>query len=154
MLNWDKVGTVSFDRPCGECTKCCDGTLIAEVLGQQIGLGISCKYLKPKCTIYPIRPKVCKEYLCEWKFNNIVPKQFHPYRSNVIMHRKTVDGISHLKIFDFNKTINQEVFDWAKQSVDNDKIDHIRYSHYQSKYMLMPEVFIFSKDEKIKEILK
>ena len=154
LINWDKVGTVSTLRPCGDCTKCCDGTLTALVLGQQIGLGVPCQYLKPKCTIYPIRPRVCREYLCEWKTNNQVPNEFQPYLSNVIMHRRIYEDISHLKIFDFNLVLHKEVFEWARKSVENSKIDHIRYAHYQTTFTEMPEVTVFSKDEKVKEILK
>jgi|LakMenE18May11ns_1017448.scaffolds.fasta_scaffold9881024_3 Fe-S-cluster containining protein len=154
MFNWDKVGTVSTQRSCGECTKCCDGTLTAEVLGQQIGLGVPCQYLKPRCTIYPIRPRVCREYLCEWKTNNQVPQELHPYLSNVIMHKRILEDVLHLKIFDFNLSINQQAFQWAEQSVKSGKIDHVRYAHYKSKFTDMPEVYVFTKDDKVREILQ
>jgi hypothetical protein len=70
------------------------------------------------------------------------------------MHKRILEDVLHLKIFDFNLSINQQAFQWAEQSVKSGKIDHVRYAHYKSKFTDMPEVYVFTKDDKVREILQ
>jgi Fe-S-cluster containining protein len=55
------------DRICGSCHACCDGWLEGEAYGIKFGNNKPCSFFcKGKCTIYPVRPKVCKNYYCAW----------------------------------------------------------------------------------------
>lgn len=54
-------------RPCGECSACCDGHLIANSHGNKFGRGMPCAFLaKGLCSIYHDRPGFCHKYQCAW----------------------------------------------------------------------------------------
>lgn len=75
-------------RSCGSCTKCCEGYLMLEVQGYTVDLGKPCPFVKQHsgCTIYPNRPDGCKEYQCGWLKSDILPEEFKPEITGVLVH--------------------------------------------------------------------
>ena len=122
-------------RPCGDCSKCCQGTLAATVLGQEIGVGKHCSYLGPKgkgCTIHNYRPSVCKQFICEWKSNYNFPEHLRPDKTGVILSVRYFVGADgnayeHLRVFDTNKKANKEVYDWVKTQFDKKVYERVLY---------------------------
>jgi Fe-S-cluster containining protein len=64
-------------RICGACNACCVALRIESREGYSTRLdtgedlakspGVMCKYLaKIGCTIYPVRPVVCRRFSCDW----------------------------------------------------------------------------------------
>lgn len=64
-------------RTCGECSHCCTHLEIASSPqfsfrldnGEDVAKpsGQACRYLAPHgCSIYPVRPPVCREFKCDW----------------------------------------------------------------------------------------
>ncbi|MEI8027105.1 MAG: YkgJ family cysteine cluster protein [Pseudomonadota bacterium] len=83
-------------RSCGSCTLCCthldiesepgfstllsDGVDIAKPKGQK------CRFLGPGgCTVYEVRPLVCREFACDWLLGDKNFKESdHPLKSRII----------------------------------------------------------------------
>jgi hypothetical protein len=152
MFNWKNLGTTS--RPCGTCTACCVGFLTADIYGTEMKNGRKCKFLDKNCTIYNFRPKLCQDYICEWKHNPSVPVRFKPDISNVIMHWKITKGLTYLQILDRNPVLNQELYDWLKEKHENDVYPHIIYNHYihwPKDYI--GAQYVLSKDNKLTILL-
>lgn len=147
MINWEIVGTTS--RPCGTCTACCVGFLTADIYGTKMANGRKCKFLDKNCTIYNFRPKLCKDYICEWKNNSIVPERFKPDKSNILMHWKVNLGYRYLQILDRNKTINQDLHDWIHEKHLQGIYKHVIYYHYVNyPNDYIGSQHVYSKDEK------
>ncbi len=89
-------------RQCGECTLCCEGTLSANIFGEEIYYGSKpCMFLNKLgvkgCSIYEMnRPKVCSEYRCVW-LQGYLPDEYRPDKINMIVHFVIEDDI-HYKI--------------------------------------------------------
>jgi hypothetical protein len=122
-------------RPCGECSKCCQGTLTATVLGHEIGNGKNCSYLGKGgtgCTIHQYRPRVCKDFICEWKGNFNVPLDFRPDKTGVILSTRYFTGsdgnsYEHLRVLDTNRKINTDVYEWILKQYSLKKFENILY---------------------------
>lgn len=98
-------------RECGECTECCKGYLKCNVLGQNLGNGVGCNFLKKEgCGIYDNRPnQPCKEYNCVWKENLEIPDNMRPDKSNVIMNYQDHQGFFYLKVIETGKKLDSLV---------------------------------------------
>ena len=72
-------------RKCGDCTRCCDGTLVGSTRGAYFGNGIPCKYLiDSKCSIYVERPSQCSDYQCAWT-QWLLPDWCSPARTGAVV---------------------------------------------------------------------
>ncbi|MEI6790917.1 MAG: YkgJ family cysteine cluster protein [Myxococcaceae bacterium] len=79
-------------RTCSSCTACCTTLRIDSVPGLSTRFdtgedlakpaGVPCKYLNSAgCTIYEVRPGVCRRFQCDWKLGlKEFPEQNAPLR--------------------------------------------------------------------------
>ena len=74
---------------CDECHACCDGLLIGSAHGISFGNNVPCSFLcKDSCTIYDIRPDMCKNYQCAWS-QNLFTTELKPTISNLLISVET-----------------------------------------------------------------
>jgi hypothetical protein len=104
-------------RTCKDCTKCCEGWLYAEILGQELVPGSPCRFVETNvgCTIYEEeqRPKnPCDTYQCFWKLSNDVPEKFSPRTQNVILSKQSIEGIEYLAATYAGSHLSSEMFSW------------------------------------------
>ncbi len=107
-------------RVCGECTRCCEGWLRANIKGYKIYPGHPCHFLGKNCTIYAERPaSPCKVYNCAWLTNQQLdfPEWMRPDLSNVIVTEKLREGITYLEIKETGQEISAVVLNWLVQEV-------------------------------------
>ena len=104
-------------RNCGECTKCCEGWLTANINGEEMFPGKPCKFvnLNSGCSIYKKRPEEpCKTFECMWKGTNdsIMPNHFKPSISNVIITIQEINGISFHAMVNAGSDPSAEMVSW------------------------------------------
>lgn len=117
-------------KPCGACTKCCEGYLWGEAYGHQFRLGKKCGWLSQgKCIIYPNHPEhPCKSFVCEWKSNSDWPQWLRPDLAKVIfIQRQTQSHVYYLAV-QCDEYPSKDIHDWA--------LDHSR-KHNQT--LVIPE---------------
>lgn len=91
----------SKQRQCGDCTKCCEGWLLADIAGEKLEPGKACSNVEVGvgCKVYKNRPAaICEDFSCYWKANEEVPEEFKPSVVNAIMHIQYIDEIPYLHI--------------------------------------------------------
>lgn len=102
-------------RSCDGCTKCCEGWLTAEIHGEPMYPGKPCQNCDPGkgCTDYKNRPKSpCKDYMCMWRAEDIVPIEFKPSEVNSIITREEINGIHFLTLLEAGEKMRAEVVAW------------------------------------------
>lgn len=102
-------------RSCGECTKCCEGWLVAVINGEEMHPGKPCQLLDADkgCSDYKNRPKdPCKNFDCMWKENKDLPEEFSPHKTGVIVTGQVVDGIHYLAAVHAGKDIEADFLSW------------------------------------------
>ena len=80
--------TSDFNRPCGECSLCCEGWVKTRVLGHLIDMGQPCPYSSGhNCTIHQTRPEEpCRVFFCGWaEKNSQLPEWMRPDQCGVIV---------------------------------------------------------------------
>lgn len=87
-----------LNKSCGDCTKCCDGWLTANINGHEILEGKPCFFVKNGgCSIYESRPQdPCVNFKCEWLINPYLDESLKPINSNIIIIRRNIGNISYL----------------------------------------------------------
>jgi hypothetical protein len=81
-------GAQSPSRPCGSCTRCCDGWLEGEIRGHPMFPGRRCHFAGDgACTIYDERPQSpCRSFVCGWaQPGSPLPDDWRPDRVGVIV---------------------------------------------------------------------
>ena len=114
------TNNVTKERTCGECTRCCEGWLKANIKGHKIYPGHPCHFLGKNCTIYVGRPaSPCKVYNCAWLTNQQLdfPEWMRPDLSNVIVTEKLREGITYLEVKETGREISAVVLNWLVQEV-------------------------------------
>lgn len=72
-------------RPCDDCTICCQGWVAGNAYGSKFYPGKKCDFLVTnKCTIYPARPSMCKNYQCAWT-QHLLPEWMRPDKSKILV---------------------------------------------------------------------
>jgi hypothetical protein len=105
-------------RQCGECTRCCEGWLKANIKGHKVYPGRACYFLGKNCTIYEDRPaSPCQTYNCEWMTNKDFPEWMRPDISNVIVTERIREGIEYFEVKETGKEISSIVLNWLIQEV-------------------------------------
>jgi hypothetical protein len=106
-------------RSCGDCTRCCEGWLHADIHGREMMLGKPCHFvtLGKGCTIYKERPELCKDFQCEWLRNDDLPEWYKPDLSSLIVRtlkldQKDKDPIYYLEVMECGKTIDAKHLNW------------------------------------------
>jgi hypothetical protein len=103
------------DRTCASCTKCCEGWLSANILGEDMFRGKPCKFVAPDvgCTIYKDRPKdPCKTFECSWRATDYVPLEFSPANTGQIITAQKLDGIDFLCMVFAGKEVQSDFLSW------------------------------------------
>jgi hypothetical protein len=79
------VSALVAGRECGACTACCDFIPIkTEKLEKPANtLCIHCVPGKG-CSVYDLRPDICRSWHCGWRISNEIPDDWRPDRSGVV----------------------------------------------------------------------
>jgi hypothetical protein len=102
-------------RPCGTCTKCCEGSLVGTALGSQFGNGKPCFFVAAGkgCTRHEERPEdPCRNYQCGWTTNLDIPEEFKPNLTNTIADLCTVEGHKYIRLVEAGSPIPFPVLTW------------------------------------------
>jgi hypothetical protein len=106
-------------RECGECTKCCEGSLFLTVKGRKIGRSHPCHFLSKLnksggCTIYEDkeRTEICGKFQCEWLVNPEIPEWMKPSLVDTIIVNKNQSEIPHFEVIETNGKIDSVVLNW------------------------------------------
>lgn len=102
-------------RTCGDCTKCCEGWLMTEVLGNKMYGGQPCPFVIPNkgCGIYAKRPKdPCQVYKCGWLTDENIPEWMKPSLTNAIVDYKMTDGVPYLNVTEAGQMLDSRVLTW------------------------------------------
>lgn len=103
------------DRTCADCTKCCEGWLSANILGEDMFPGKPCQFVAPGvgCTIYKDRPKdPCKTFECSWRATDYVPLEFSPAATGQIVVAQRLDGIDFLSMVFAGEEVQPNFLSW------------------------------------------
>lgn len=102
-------------KQCGDCTKCCDGSLTATIRGHDMYPGKPCFFVQlgKGCGDYDNRPEdPCRSYKCFWLSNEDMPEEFKPSLSGIIINFHQESGLEYLKIVQVESVINKDLIDW------------------------------------------
>lgn len=102
-------------KSCEGCTKCCEGYLITNILGEPVHAGKPCSKVIPGvgCSIYEDRPKdPCRGFQCFWRASDIMPMEFKPSEVGVIVTNQDLFGIPHLRLDPAGNEVPAEVLSW------------------------------------------
>lgn len=103
------------DRTCADCTKCCEGWLSANILGEEMFPGKPCQFVASGvgCTIYKDRPKdPCKTFECAWRATDYVPLEFSPVNTGQIVVPYQLDGVNFLSAVFAGKELQPDFLSW------------------------------------------
>lgn len=111
------------NRGCNGCSKCCEGYLTADIYSFDMSLqGGSCRFLlKNQCGIYPVRPELCKRFLCGWRENTSIPDYMQPSLSQVILLGRYIENYFYYRLVKCSLEVKEYVFIWADQESRNGK---------------------------------
>jgi hypothetical protein len=79
----------------------------------QKAAGVLCRHCQDGCSIYEIRPQVCRSFHCGWRQLPILDDDWRPDRSGVFVEVEEIDGetaISLILIGNPLKTVRQDWF--------------------------------------------
>jgi hypothetical protein len=105
-------------RSCGTCTKCCEGWLTTNVLGNSLYPGKPCHFISvgKGCTVYSQRPKdPCAVFKCGWLDNPELPEWFKPEQINAIIKFDKINGIPRMVAIEAGETLQSRVLTWLIQ---------------------------------------
>lgn len=90
-----------MSRSCGDCTRCCEGHLYADVKGHIMSPGNPCPILQigKGCSDYENRPEnPCRTFNCQWISNPQVPEDLYPKTSGVLITVQQINDIKFMKL--------------------------------------------------------
>jgi hypothetical protein len=79
----DQLAKPAPGKSCGPCTMCCKSLEIDHFNKPMGKLCVNCT--GEGCAIYMERPKVCREFLCEWICERSLPPNLRPDRVGTIL---------------------------------------------------------------------
>lgn len=115
-------------RPCDGCTKCCEGWLSGKAYGHDFTSN-PCRFLNKGCSIYPVRPDVCKGFECEWKYDKSIPLLLKPDIVNAIILKRFVDVHEYYFVVSTSELIDKRVVDWAENFSQASNLNHVLIDH-------------------------
>jgi len=130
--------SISNDRNCDGCTKCCEGWLTGSAHGYDFSPNKPCHFLqKHGCGIYEFRPySPCKTFKCEWKQNKSIPEEFKPDKINAIFIKRERQDYTTLDVVEAGKPLSSEVLHFVIQLFQQNKYENIRYQHAGTFHVL------------------
>ena len=81
---FDQLAKPALGKSCGSCTMCCKALEI-EHFDKPMGKLCTNCVASGGCGIYLERPKVCREFLCEWMCDRALPPHLRPDRAGTIL---------------------------------------------------------------------
>ena len=110
-------------RECGTCTKCCEGWLIGNIYGYEMGKKQPCHFLGERCTIYEQRPEEpCRAFFCGWvAVPEIFPLWMKPDEIDLIIVPKNVNGITFMAAIDAGDNPSVKAKNWLIHWALNNK---------------------------------
>jgi hypothetical protein len=115
---WDDM-TLIAGRECGACTVCCTVPTIDKPEIQKAS-GATCRHCSDGgCSIYEIRPPVCRGFYCAWRTVDIFSEEWRPDKSGVMAyvetegipeHSELTTGIGLVLVGNPNRIIRQKWF--------------------------------------------
>ena len=106
-------------RSCGDCQKCCEGHLEAEIYGGAIKPGTPCRFLEKEkggCSIYSKRPKnPCQTYQCLWLKDEKTPDWIKPNRTNAIIDDLPINGFPCIRVNEAGEKLPSDVLTYAME---------------------------------------
>ena len=114
-------------KSCGDCTKCCDGSLGVPYPTEEK----ACLFMvNTGCSIYEDRPDFpCKSFKCEWLRDESMPEELKPNKTNIVLYPRTEDGIKYLELIKAGDEIDGAkslVIEYAKDNKINIRIKHTK----------------------------
>jgi hypothetical protein len=113
-------------RECGTCTKCCEGWLEGEALGQKFYPGKPCGFVTigKGCNFYALRPKdPCVSYNCGWITNTDLPEWIKPDQVDTIVNYSSIDEIPFIRAVDAGQPIKSKTLSWLIQYALNNHMN-------------------------------
>ena len=107
-------------RECGTCTKCCEGWLTADIMGEKMYPGKPCRFIVigKGCTVYANRPKEpCVSYKCGWLTNADIPEWMKPSEINAIIDLRQVENHTYLRLKEAGSFMQSRVLSWFFQYI-------------------------------------
>ena len=85
--------TILEDRSCGTCTACCSFAPIrVETLRKPANTLCAHCATGQGCTVYDVRPQVCRGFYCGWFFLPELSPEWHPEQSGVVIRSESFDN--------------------------------------------------------------
>ena len=108
---------ITHKRECGDCTKCCEGSLVLTVQGNAINKSNPCHFVSMGkcngCTIYEQRPQVCKDFECEWILDSSIPEWLKPSVSGIIMIKQEPNNdMTYYEVVETDTKIDSVILNW------------------------------------------
>lgn len=103
-------------RSCGDCTKCCEGWLEGQALGQNFYPGRPCHFVAigKGCSVYAKRPKEpCQLYKCGWIEDENIPEWMKPSEVDAIVDYRNINGIPYINIKEAGSVLSSKVLTWV-----------------------------------------
>ena len=132
-------------RECGNCTACCEGWLSGEVKEIKFYAGTPCHFLKEKqschsCSIYEERPKMCSDFICEWKRDESIPEWLKPSVSKSLLTIQERDGFKFYMLTEVGQKMDSSVLSWVIMHCVNNGYN-LRYTVDGGVYKIGAEEF-------------
>lgn len=115
---------VIADRHCEGCTSCCEFPPIrTEKLQKPANMLCPHCVEGQGCTVYEVRPDVCRGFYCGWFFLPELTPDWHPVRSGVVIRAEHFDEdvvtllVLHLSAFLVSEEFAGMVGGWVEQGV-------------------------------------
>ena len=119
-----------MERRCDGCTKCCEGSLAADILGHKMYPGKPCFYkINGGCSIYESRPiDPCVGFKCEWLRDTDIPEHMKPDISDVILVSRTIGEELCVEMVQAGSSpISKQNIEWFHQQYYSGKFPNIYY---------------------------
>jgi len=148
-----------MSKQCGECSKCCDGWLHANIRGNVLSPGNKCIFLtndpNGSCSIHKDRPiKPCQIFSCIWLITDM-PEHLKPSLSGVIAMNNKIDGVPYVFLVNAPNYPTDEIINWFKEK---EKYSNLLYFDTDDNIVYIGEtkfieVIELHKDDIIKQHL-
>lgn len=142
-------------RSCKDCTKCCDGSLRAEIRGHKMDFGTPCFFVDTGrgCKDYENRPSFCRQFQCEWLVNPEIPEELAPNKVNALISSHEEDGIEHIGLTEVGSKLDSSVLTWVIMYALNKGIN-LKWSCDGKAYYFGTPEFVDQMDKKIEQGLQ
>ncbi len=117
-------------RECGDCTKCCEGYLSTEVLGNKLHRSKPCPYVSigKGCSIYAERPEdPCAKFKCSWLVDSELPEWLKPNQINAIIKGDSINNIPFLVVLEAGEILQAKVLSWLVQYAIGKQLNFVWY---------------------------